>query len=75
MLRTSNDFIDRYDRARAFSARNVRGPRDAFAAAGMPDEIAAHMPGRRQRTLQIGRAAIYKPRIGRSSARSSSIAS
>ncbi|WP_206532840.1 hypothetical protein, partial [Burkholderia cenocepacia] len=74
-VRTSNHFIDRYDRAQAFPARDVRGPRDAFAAAGAPDAIAAHLPGRRQRTLQIGRTANYKPRIGRSSTRPSSIAS
>jgi hypothetical protein len=74
-FRTSNHFIDRYDRAQAFPARDVRSPRDAFAAAGAPDAIAAHLPGRRQRTLQIGRTANYKPRIGRSSTRPSSIAS
>ncbi|ALX17031.1 hypothetical protein P350_36055 [Burkholderia cepacia JBK9] len=74
-MRTSNDFIDRYDGARAFPAGDVRGPRDAFAAACVPDAIAAHLAGGRQRTLQIGGAAIYKPRIGRSSARPSSIAS
>jgi hypothetical protein len=74
-LRTSNEFIDRYDDARAFPVAGVRGPRDAVAAACVPDAIATHLPGWRQRTLQIGGAAIYKPRIGRSSARPSSIAS
>ncbi|RQS28999.1 hypothetical protein DIE03_18170 [Burkholderia sp. Bp8992] len=74
-MRTSNDFIDRYDGVHEFEAPGVRRPIDAFAAACAPDAIATDMPGRRQRTLQIGRAAICKPRIDRSSARLSSIAS
>ncbi|GAU06921.1 hypothetical protein BSLA_03f1087 [Burkholderia stabilis] len=74
-MRTSNDFIDRYDGGRTFPALDVRRRCDAFAAACAPDAIAPHASSVRQCTLQIGRAAIYKPRIDRSSRRPSSIAS
>ncbi|KFL49825.1 hypothetical protein [Burkholderia pyrrocinia] len=74
-MRTSNDFIDRYDRGRVFPALDVRRRGDAFAAACAPDAIATHVSSVRQRTLQIRRAAIYKPRIDRSAQRPSSIAS
>ncbi|AWV05129.1 hypothetical protein DM992_38430 [Burkholderia sp. JP2-270] len=58
-----------------FPALDVRRRCDAFAAACGPDAIAMHVSSVRQRTLQIGRAAIYKPRIDRSARRLSSIAS
>jgi len=74
-LRTSNDFIDRYDGSRTFAALDVRRRCDAFAAAFAPDAIATHVSSVRQRTLQIRRAAIYKPRIDRSARRPSAIAS
>ncbi|AOJ39866.1 hypothetical protein WJ23_17890 [Burkholderia lata] len=74
-MRTSNDFIDRYDGARVYPGLDVRRSRDAFVAAWVADAITAHMPGLRQHTLQIGRAAICKPRIDRSPAPPSSIGS
>ncbi|RKU00096.1 hypothetical protein C7H84_26850 [Burkholderia sp. Nafp2/4-1b] len=46
-----------------------------FAAACVPDAIAAHTPGAHRHALQIGRAANCKPRIVCSPPKPKSIAS